>query len=270
MILESGGGGVHRAWGIRQSGPDEVVTQRADRRKPHVNRALLAVKGVGRRRLPFLHPVWMLFKRTAFRLRFRSTEARFTEIFRGNHWRNPESVSGFGSSLEATVAARSAVAQIVQRYSVTSLLDVPCGDFNWMRRVEFEGSYCGGDIVPDLVALNEARYGNERRRFLVLDVTRDRLPQSDLILCRDCLNHLSLREAVRALDSILESGSSYAALTHYPKTVANRRQESGFVYRPLNLQEEPFNWPPPLEVWEEPSQQGKTLALWHLGLVRGR
>lgn len=226
------------------------------------------VKSIGRRYVPFLHPVWMAIKRALFRLRFRSTAARFREVFRGNHWRNPESVSGFGSSIEATSDVRRAVAEIAERYRIRSLLDVPCGDFNWMQHVDFEGSYCGGDIVSDLVAQNQARYGDSRRQFVVLDVIRDPLPRSDLILCRDCLNHLTLQEARRALGNIVKSGSSYVAVTHYPTAITNRHQASGFDYRPLNLERPPFNWPRPTEVWEESTEPGKTLALWRLESVR--
>jgi SAM-dependent methyltransferase len=206
----------------------------------------------------------MLVKRTAFRRRFRTTEERFTEIFRANHWRNVESASGFGSSLEATVQTRDALRELLDRYAITSLLDVPCGDFNWMQRVDFGGDYCGADIVPELVARNQRLFGGDRRRFIVLDVTRDPLPTSDLIFCRDCLNHLSLDEAVLALGNIAKSGSSHAALTHHPTTIVNRPQASGFDYRPLNLRLPPFNWPEPVEVWAE-AEPGKTLALWRLG-----
>lgn len=241
------------------------MTNEGRRVQYRVREALKAVKSLGRRHLPFLHPVWMLVKRTAFRLRFRSTQARFDAIFHGNHWRNPESVSGFGSSIEATAGARRAVAEIAERYSIGSLLDVPCGDFNWMQHVDFPGSYCGADIVRDLVAMNQLRYGNDRRRFIVLDVIHDPLPRTDLILCRDCLNHLSLDEVVDALANIRASGSAYVALTQYPTTSTNRSQKSGFDYRPLNLERPPFNWPPPIEVWVEPGEPGKTLALWRVG-----
>jgi SAM-dependent methyltransferase len=246
----------------------QLVTERASDLRYRVGRVLVTMKDIGRRRMPFLHPVWMLAKRALFRLQFRTTETRFREVFRGNHWRNPETVSGFGSSIEATAAVRNGVAEITQRYAITSLLDVPCGDFNWMQHVEFAGSYCGGDIVSDLIARNDVRYGNERRKFIVLDVIKDPLPRSDLILCRDGLNHLSLPEAVRALGNILSSGSSYLAVTHDPTAIVNRRQASGFDYRPLNLLRPPFNWPPPIEIWEESAEPGKTLALWRLDSVR--
>jgi len=233
--------------------------------RPQVsNRLGRVLTGVARRHLRVLHPVWMVLKRAAFRLRYRSTQARFDAIYRDNHWRNPESVSGFGSSNEATLEARRTLAQIIADYSVTSILDIPCGDFNWVRHVDFKGSYCGADIVRDLVAVNNRRYGNERRRFIVLDVTRDALPRSDLILCRDCLNHLSIDEAVLALTNIRASASEYVLLTHYPTTAANRSQQSGFDYRPLNLERPPFNLPPPIGIWEEPAEPGKTLSLWRV------
>ena len=92
------------------------------------------------------------------------------------------------------------------------MLDVPCGDFYWMRLVPLDVDYTGGDIVSDIVARNQAQYGDERRRFLRLDLLQDPLPAADLIFCRDCLVHLSnahIRRAVsythlRAHETLLE------------------------------------------------------------------
>ena len=75
----------------------------------------------------------------------------------------------------------------------------------------------------------------------------------------------ALGEAVSALANIRASGTPYVALTHYPTTTANRSQKSGFDYTPLNLERAPFDWPPPLEVWVERGEPGKTLALWRFG-----
>lgn len=227
-----------------------------------------SLKRFGRRHLRWLLPIWIRLKRLAFRLRFRSTAARFNEIYRGNHWRNAESTSGFGSSIEATVGARTAIAQTIERYAIGSILDIPCGDFNWMRLVEFGGTYRGADVVPDLVRRNQDLYGGDLRTFTVMDVTRDALPTSDLVLCRDCLNHLSLNEVQAALSNILDSGSQYAALTHFPECATNRDQESSFVYRPLNVVRRPFNWPAPIDIWEDQGDQGKHLAVWFLEDVR--
>ena len=44
--------------------------------------------------------------------------------------------------------------------------------------------YIGVDIIPELIARNQSLYGNERTRFVLLDLTRDELPRVDVILSR--------------------------------------------------------------------------------------
>ena len=50
------------------------------------------------------------------------------------------------------------------RGAPASLLDAPCGDFNWMRHVPLGGvSYTGADVVPELIARNRRDYGRDGR-----------------------------------------------------------------------------------------------------------
>ena len=51
-------------------------------RRGRLDRTWVAARAFGRRHLPFLHPGWMLVKRTAFHRRYRSSQERFTEIYR--------------------------------------------------------------------------------------------------------------------------------------------------------------------------------------------
>ena len=60
-----------------------------------------------------------------------------------------ESESGPGSSLEFTKLTRVYLQDIVERYSIRSIIDVACGDWNWMRHImPLPGvqSYTGYDI----------------------------------------------------------------------------------------------------------------------------
>src|SRR5882757_543401 len=77
----------------------------------------------------------------------------FTNIFRKNWWSNGESRSGWGAELKRTVTIRAELREFARRHSIRSLLDAPCGDFHWMRHVEWPAGfrYIGADIVPDLV-----------------------------------------------------------------------------------------------------------------------
>jgi hypothetical protein len=72
---------------------------------------------------------------------------KFTDIYHKNIWENEESVSGPGSTLEYTV--RDALPTVLDTYSIKTIFDAPCGDFNWMKYV-VKGTnikYTGGDIV---------------------------------------------------------------------------------------------------------------------------
>jgi hypothetical protein len=196
------------------------------------------------------------------------------EVFRGiystNAWGSEVSHSGAGSDLEQTAVIRSALPALLREFGIRSMLDVPCGDFHWMREVELDADYTGGDVVPDLVAANETRYGNARRRFKVLDIANDTLLTVDLVFCRDLLVHFSFDDALRAIANLRYSGSTYLLTTTFTDRTDNPDIETG-QWRPINLQLPPFNFPPPLRMINENCTEGgtdwadKSLGLWRLG-----
>jgi SAM-dependent methyltransferase len=194
----------------------------------------------------------------------------FRHAYHHNLWGGDETPSGPGSSAAQTRAIARALPGLLRRHDVRSLLDVPCGSFNWMADVDLPGvEYTGGDIVPELVAEAGRRYGARHQRFLVLDLTSSPLPPADLLLCRDCLVHLSLTDARRALANIRRSDITYLLTTTFPAEPTNVDVVTG-DWRPLNLQRPPFGFPEPLELLVEgcTEQQGlfadKSLGLWRV------
>src|SRR5204862_8116349 len=101
--------------------------------------------------------------------------------------------SGAGSTLEYTQSLRRELPLLVHRLGVKRVLDAPCGDYNWFRLIQRNPDihYVGADIVKPLILQNREHYENETTTFIHLDITRNRLPDADLWLCRDCLMHLS-------------------------------------------------------------------------------
>ena len=199
---------------------------------------------------------------------FRSVEGKFARIYRKNKWRDPESVSGPGSNLEQTAMIRRELPGLLSELKVNRLLDVPCGDFNWMKEVTLPlEQYIGGDIVAELVSRNQEQYGGPGRSFLPLNLLKDELPQVDLILCRDCLVHFSFADIERALARMRASGSKYLLTTTYTRVEQNRDILTG-EWRTLNLELAPFDFPVPLRVIDEqcpdPRYADKHLALWTL------
>ncbi len=195
-------------------------------------------------------------------------EKTFTEIYKHNKWKDPESKSGAGSNLHASKKLRLELPRLFNELSIESILDVPCGDFNWMRFIDFEDkSYIGGDIVKDIITKNNETYGNKQRAFIHLNAAADQIPQVDLILCRDLLVHLSLPDALATLRNFKKSGSKYLLVTTHRSRGKNKDITMG-RWRKLNLERTPFNFPKPLKVIYEESPEkvefDKYLGLWRL------
>ncbi|MDE3058531.1 MAG: class I SAM-dependent methyltransferase [Bacteroidota bacterium] len=197
-------------------------------------------------------------------------EIVFNKIYRTNAWGDPESVSGAGSNTVNTEVVRRELPALVRELNAQSMLDIPCGDFFWMKDVALPVErYIGADIVEELLQRNVRRFGDSLRTFLLLDVLKEELPRADVILCRDLLPHFSFRQIAIALEHIKRSCSRYLLTTTYVARAANTDIQVG-VFRPLNLQAEPFNFPAPLKVINEHCVYGdgmyfdKSLALWRM------
>ncbi len=190
---------------------------------------------------------------------------------RTNLWGAATSVSGLGSEDPATAAIREALPALLQRLGARSLLDAPCGDAGWIGRMKLDVDYIGIDIVPSLIEANNQRVarGELTGRFRVADITRDALPPVDVVLCRDCLVHLSFQNIARAIARFRDSGARFLLVTTFSEWDGNRDCEDG-DWRALNIEKAPFNWPAPRVVINERCDEGgggwrdKSLGLWRL------
>ncbi|GAB4383932.1 hypothetical protein [Albidovulum sp.] len=190
-------------------------------------------------------------RRRARRLARETPAETFTRYFRENTWGDRESVSGKGSNLAATEALRAALPDVFREFGVTSLLDVPCGDFHWMSRLDLTGiDYTGGDIVAELIAANRQRYGAPGIAFEVINLIESDLPRADMVFTRDCLVHLSFADAIAAIANIRRSGSRHLMATTFPGTERNVDILTG-QWRAIDLCKPPFDFPPPLRLVRE-------------------
>jgi hypothetical protein len=195
----------------------------------------------------------------------------FEHAYRTGVWSSTgESVSGDGSSLAYTENLRRALPGALRELRVRTLLDVPCGDWNWMAHADLPvDRYIGGDVVPALVHENEARFGDARHVFRVLDLCADPLPAADLLLCRDALVHFSYADIWRAVTNILEAEITFLATTTFPMTNKNIDLATGIHWRHLNLEAAPLHFPPPLRALREGSIE-RRLSVWKVGDLRKR
>lgn len=194
----------------------------------------------------------------------------FRHAYATNLWAGPESPSGTGASLDQTAAIRQYVPELCLRFGIPTLLDLPCGDCHWMANTELGSTgYIGADFLPELIAENTRRHARPGREFLVLDLLESPLPKADLVLCRDCLVHLSLTDISRAVANLRASGSTWLLTTTFPRQETNDDIRTG-DWRPLNLESAPFGWPAPEELLVEGCTEAnglfadKSLGLWRV------
>jgi hypothetical protein len=199
---------------------------------------------------------------------------RFEKIFATNLWADPDTRSGVGSRLDSTRVLRRKLPDALRQLGTRVLLDAPCGDFAWMQHVDLTGiDYIGGDIVPAIVAADQRKFGSDTRRFVTLDLTRDSLPDADVLLCRDCLVHLSYANIREVLMNVAHSTIRYILMTSFPGRGDNRDVVDG-DWRTLDFQAPPFSLPQPvLTIVEECEEEegtyaDKSLVAWKVSDLR--
>ncbi|MSP49629.1 MAG: class I SAM-dependent methyltransferase [Alphaproteobacteria bacterium] len=166
----------------------------------------------------------------------------FSGIYRGNVWGDRQSASAPGSNLRQTEILLRELPALLAGLGVKTLVDAPCGDMNWMRRLDYA--------------------------FICADIAWDPLPKADALLCRDALVHLPHAMIRAFVANLKRSGIPLLLTTTFPEKV-NKDIEIG-QWRALNLEDPPLDWPPPLHVIRErPPDPGdpyndKSLAVWRV------
>jgi SAM-dependent methyltransferase len=200
-------------------------------------------------------------------LRSQTLSERFSAIYRNRVWvnnRSAGSLSGLGSELENTKTIRQRLPRLLAEIGAKTVLDVGCGDFNWMSNVELGCAYIGIDIAPEVIALNKLNYDSPTRTFYGLDATRDRLPLADTVLCREVLFHLSFADIWAFIHNIRSSGALMLIATNDVVTGFNSDIVSG-DFRILNLAKSPFRFPRPfLSIPDDEVSLKRTLEVWRV------
>lgn len=190
---------------------------------------------------------------------------RFSDVYQQNMWEDDESRSGPGSRLDSGSVATSieTLDVVITENRVSSLNDIPCGDFNWIWKVlekHPKVSYRGFDIVPELIEQNRTKAPDVS--FQLLDITKEAPPYADLVFCKDLLNHLIFEDVNRVICNISRSGSSLLLVSNnFGWKNVELKTNIGGSSRHLDITQPPFDMPRP--IWKS-----HYLGLWDLNEVR--
>lgn len=174
---------------------------------------------------------------------------RFTQIYKTNYWGGAESVSGKGSDAIQTRTLSQGLIKAINSLDIKILIDV-CGDFNYMKdiinKLKIE-HYIGIDIVKELIDNLDMKYSTSEIIFINKDIVTDPLPHGDLLLCRDCLVHLTYESIFAFLNNFILSDIQYLLTTTFDFHRLNFCLRSdGEGWFPICLQNAPFSFPDPI------------------------
>ncbi len=96
-----------------------------------------------------------------------------------------------------------------------------CGDFRVGRRIVDKShcKYIGVDVVEELIIHNNKSFGNNRIQFKQLNIVRGTLPDGELCLIRQVLQHLSNSDIKKVLKKCAKF--NYVIITEHQPVAAD-------------------------------------------------
>ena len=179
-------------------------------------------------------------------------EQFWNTIYRDNKygWWGAESKSGEGSEGKFAEYKKKLIEYIISKYGVSSIVDVGCGDFNWMSRVQGITQYTGIDIVQSLVDSHNRRYGSASRKFVYgntanvqfhTDFIKENGVTHDMGILFDILGHQLWDEIQNTLEFVLNKlNLKYILATSQPFCNENYWKEKQSRNESVNLEIHPL------------------------------
>jgi len=182
----------------------------------------------------------------------------FNSIYQSKHWVQGEnifperfiSISGHGSNINTDQSNNliSSLSDFIKNYQISSMLDMPCGDFLWMNELLKKNKiikYLGIDIVNDIIKKNKIKYENEKIKFSNFDIIDFYTNENfDLVLMRDFFIHINNADIKTVLKNLQNMNIKYFAFENY--NINKNEDVITGRHRKINLKLEPFKLGDPL------------------------
>jgi SAM-dependent methyltransferase len=144
-----------------------------------------------------------------------TNEEFFSKIYNENYlgWWGNQSRSGHGSEGISAQQKIDLMKKIINKYEIKNILDIGCGDFNWMSKIPLI-KYVGIDIVDEIISDNTEKYSNNNISFEKVNILKERdiinfttkyNIKWDLVICFDIIGHLTNFELDKLFDFIIDT-----------------------------------------------------------------
>ena len=154
----------------------------------------------------------------------------------------PETSCGGGATIESSQGRINWLSTFIKAKNIQSIVDIGCGDFNWMSQVGLGAvEYTGYDWILDPATY---AFTTPTTKFIECNAATHPIEKADLVICRSVMIHLSTNEALVMLSNILNSVPKFLLITSFDVPDNNRTLHN---YAPLNLELPPFNLCNPID-----------------------
>jgi 2-polyprenyl-3-methyl-5-hydroxy-6-metoxy-1,4-benzoquinol methylase len=170
-------------------------------------------------------------------------ENTFNTIYKEALWgRNSEGegFSGSGSNVENCSLYSKFIEDFIQQNNIESVLDVGCGDWTFSQYMNWGAArYTGIDIVRSVIEKNQIKFSKPKINFFHWDDNFTDLPEADLMICKDVLQHLPIESIQLLLKQV--GKYKYCLITNDINTYGTNQPIKAGDYRDIDLKQAPFH-----------------------------
>ena len=164
----------------------------------------------------------------------------FTKIYAENGWGHG---SGEGSLPQNTEAYRIFLQQFIRERHIKTVVDYGCGDWQFSRLIDWRNvQYLGLDVVDSLIEHHNSTYRTNNITFKAIDGIPEELPDADLILIKDVLQHWSNETILSFIPKLVKY--KYALITNCvnPKGMTDNQDTWDGCFHYMDLRKPPFSY----------------------------
>ncbi len=180
-------------------------------------------------------------------------ESLFNIVYKRNFWnigKNEQFYSGVGSRDERIIKPYIRKIENIIKKKKYKILDLGTGDFNVSKNFyKYAKFFYAVDIVKPLIVRNKKKFKRKNLKFLHLDICKDKLPDADIYILRQVLQHLSNSEIKLILKKLNKKNKIIIITEHLPskKFIPNSDIKRCIVTRTainsgVIIEKHPFNF----------------------------
>jgi 2-polyprenyl-3-methyl-5-hydroxy-6-metoxy-1,4-benzoquinol methylase len=179
----------------------------------------------------------------------RSNESTFTDLYDHAVWgvnSQGEPHCGSGSTKESSSEYMIFLDKFLRKHEIKTIVEVGCGDWEFMQHMDLSGiQYLGIDVVKKMIDSNNRKFRTHAIAFMHADAAYTDLPQADLFLCKDVMQHLPNKDIFKICSQF--NKFRYCLIVNdvniTEPSLNNLRLQRRVGYRPVDLTKQPFNLP---------------------------